>query len=140
MAVSYRIQGDEAFHHDVSDAAHEAKDLDDFYRGWRSAATNGCRNCARPETASSSRSSVCLPRCSAMISPARLMLKWLHSAFESLWALRKTFGRFIPRRATPYPWIYKYTFEASSRVVPANVALKGDQPGWIQCVAATGGG
>ncbi len=29
--VPYRIQGDEAFHHDVSDAAHEAKNLDDFH-------------------------------------------------------------------------------------------------------------
>ncbi|KAK0744512.1 hypothetical protein B0T21DRAFT_304090 [Apiosordaria backusii] len=29
--VPYRIQGDEAFHHDVSDAAHEAKNIDDFY-------------------------------------------------------------------------------------------------------------
>ncbi|KAK4243183.1 hypothetical protein C7999DRAFT_36493 [Corynascus novoguineensis] len=29
--VPYRIQGDEAFHHDVSDAAHKAKNIDDFY-------------------------------------------------------------------------------------------------------------
>ena len=29
--VPYRIQGDEAFHHDVSDAAHEAKNIDDFH-------------------------------------------------------------------------------------------------------------
>ncbi|KAK0753527.1 hypothetical protein B0T18DRAFT_17215 [Schizothecium vesticola] len=28
--VPYRIQGDEAFHHDVSDVAYEAKNLDDF--------------------------------------------------------------------------------------------------------------
>ena len=29
--VPYRIQDDEAFHHDVSDAAHEAKNVDDFH-------------------------------------------------------------------------------------------------------------
>ncbi|KAK3687215.1 hypothetical protein B0T22DRAFT_438870 [Podospora appendiculata] len=29
--VPYKIQGDEAFHHDVSDAAHEANNIDDFY-------------------------------------------------------------------------------------------------------------
>jgi hypothetical protein len=29
--VPYRIQDDEAFHHDVGDAAHEAKNVDDFH-------------------------------------------------------------------------------------------------------------
>jgi hypothetical protein len=29
--VPYRIQGDEAFHHGASDAAQEAKNLDDFH-------------------------------------------------------------------------------------------------------------
>ncbi|KAK4194275.1 hypothetical protein QBC40DRAFT_153226, partial [Triangularia verruculosa] len=29
--VPYRIQGNEVFYHNVSDAAHKAKNIDDFY-------------------------------------------------------------------------------------------------------------